>query len=74
MKAIDLRNKVEKIADKNKNINLQINNHNWDDIYEEMNDMGIKNIPTEKVENFFKNINIPTIIEKYDIFDLLDSL
>lgn len=72
----NFRNFIENLANENKNIVLKINNQNWNDIFEYMNDLKISSMyemDIDEIEQIFENINIPTIIEKDDILDFIDS-
>ena len=72
----DFRNFIENLANENQNIVLKINNQNWNDIFDYIDDLKISSmyeIDINEIEQIFKNINIPTIIEKDDILDFIDA-
>lgn len=72
----DFRNFIENLANENKNIVLKINNQNWDNIYNYMEDLKISSMydmDIDEIEQIFENTNIPTIIEKDDILDFIDA-
>lgn len=72
----DFRNFIENLANENQNIVLKINNQNWNDIFDYIDDLKISSMyemDINEIEQIFKNINIPTIIEKDDILDFIDA-
>lgn len=72
----NFRNFIENLANENKNIVLKINNQNWNDIFDYMNECnvnGLNDLDSDYIKEYFESINIPTIIEKDDIFDLIDE-
>lgn len=72
----NFRDFIENLANENQNIVLKINNQNWNDIFDYMDDLKISSIyeiDVDEIEQIFKNINIPTIIEKDDILDFIDD-
>lgn len=72
----NFRDFIENLANENQNIVLKINNQNWNDIFDYMENLKISSIyeiDVDEIEQIFENINIPTIIEKDDILDFIDA-
>lgn len=72
----DFRDFIENLANENQNIVLKINNQNWNDIFDYMDDLKISSMydmDIDEIEQIFENTNIPTIIEKDDILNFIDA-